>query len=520
MLSFCIEGGRKQMVRIITDYLDATVHKFPEKIAFEDVKRKITFRTLQAEAYHIAAGLAEQHIFKQPVAVFLEKSVECIVAFMGTAYSGNFYTPMDIDMPRVRAEKIFEILQPAVILTDKKHRDILSKMTFGESVILVYEELMENAVDRQLIASRLKRITDTDVLYVMFTSGSTGTPKGVIISHRSVIDHAEWAANAFHMTENDIFANQAPFYFDHSILEIYQTLRNGATLYIVPKILFSFPKKLMSFLIEKRINTLIWVPSALCYLVNFKAVDKIHLPELRRIMFGGEVMPVKQLNVWRQAYPDVLFVNLYGPTEATDDSTYYIIQRELSENEAVPIGYPCVNADVFLLNENNQLITQPEVLGELCVRGSSLAYGYYRNPTKTKEAFVQNPLNPYYEEKIYRTGDLVRYNMHGELVYVCRKDLQIKHMGQRIELGEIETAVSAIEGVTANCCIYDDKNSQIVLFYTGDVDSKKISGRLKQVLPVYMLPNHKIHLDGMPLNLNGKLDRLKLKEGFLNVNKS
>lgn len=500
------------MTRIITDYLNVSAARCPDKIAFADENTQLTFKELQQAAYHIANGIIQLGLRRQPVAIFLEKSPACIAAFMGTAYSGNFYTPMDTKMPCTRIEKIFATLQPRAIITDATHKEELLKYDCRGAKILLYEELQQQPVKKVSIDKATEQIIDTDILYVMFTSGSTGTPKGVVISHRAVIDHAEWAAEAFDMNGTDVFANQSPFYFDHSILEIYQTLRNAATLYILPKLLFSFPKKLMAYLKDRNVNCIIWVPSALCFLANFKAVEQYHLPELRKVMFGGETMPVKQLNIWRTAYPEVLFVNLYGPTEATDDSTYYIVERALKEDEPLPIGRACRNVDVFLLDEHDRLITEEGVLGELCVRGTSLAYGYYRNPKQTAAAFVQNPLQQAYMENIYRTGDLVRYNQYGEIVYVCRKDFQIKHLGQRIELGEIETAVSAVDGVETNCCLYDERKSQIVLFYTGTIEGADIVKQLKCILPDYMLPNRKIQLDAMPLSLNGKIDRLKLKK--------
>lgn len=499
------------MARIITDYLDASAENFPDKIGFVDEKRQMTFREMQSEAEKIAAKLIQQGYFHQPIAVFLDKSVECIASFQGIAYSGNFYTPLDTEMPSDRVTKIFSVLQPAAVVTDKQHQALLQD-AFAETPrrIFIYEEMMQAQIEEKQLRARTEQIIDTDVLYVMFTSGSTGVPKGVIISHRAVIDHAEWAAHAFQIDGTHIFANQAPFYFDHSILEIYQTLRNGALLYILPRLWFSFPKKLMAFLMDKKVNTIIWVPSVLCYLADFRAVDSLRLPNLKKVMFGGEVMPVRQLNIWRRAYPEVMFVNLYGPTEAADDSTYYIVERELAEDEPLPIGRACRNMGVFVLDSRDELVTEPEHIGELCVRGSALAYGYYRNPQKTKEAFVQNPLNTYYEEKIYRTGDLVKYNSQQELVYIGRKDFQIKHQGQRIELGEIETAVSALSGVERNCCLYDAEAAQLVLFYTGEAEGKDIAQRLQKTLPGYMIPHRKIKLPVLPLSPNGKIDRKSL----------
>lgn len=164
--------------------------------------------------------------------------------------------------------------------------------------------------------------------------------------------------------------------------------------------------------------------------------------------------------------PNATFANLYGTTEITVDCTYYIVEREIRDDKSVPIGYACMNSDVMVLNEKNELVGTNEK-GELCVRGSSLSLGYYNNPEKTAAAFVQNPLNNLYHELIYRTGDIVHYNERGEIIYDGRRDSQIKHTGHRIELGEIETAVFSNPKIKSNCCLHDASKDQLILFYVG-----------------------------------------------------
>lgn len=501
------------MARLVTDYLDATARQYPEKIAFSDENREITFKALQHEARTIAASLIKKEFFKRPVVIYLDKSVEVICCFMGAAYSGNFYTPIDTSMPASRIEKIMETVSPAVIITDKKHEESCRKFA-GAIPVELYENFMQGEPDDALIQSALDRTIDTDILYVLFTSGSTGTPKGVIISQKSVIDYAEWVSPVFGISSETVFGEQAPFYFDNSILDIYQTLKNGATCHIIPQKFFMLPKNLFGFLTEKKVNTIFWVPSALCIMANLKAVDKFIVPTLQKILFCGEVMPNKQLNIWRKTYPNALYANLYGPTEITDVCAYYIVDREFSDDESLPIGFPCKNTDILVLDDDNKLITPKESgkKGELCVRGTCNSLGYYNNPEKTAAAFVQNPLHSNYQEIIYRTGDIVHYNERGEIMYDSRKDFQIKHMGHRIELGEIETAVSAVDGVKQNCCLYDSEKSKIVLFYTGTIEPQEIIDRIKNSLPEYMIPNKKIHLENMPINMNGKIDRTELKK--------
>ena len=377
---------------------------------------------------------------------------------------------------------------------------------------IIYDEIELMPEDETLVLQEKRNIIDSDLLYVLFTSGSTGIPKGVSITHRSVIDYTDWVTETFSISEEDSFGNQAPFYFDNSILDIYSCIKTGATLYIIPKKLFFQPVLLLEYIREHTISTIFWVPSALIVVSKLKAFRNVDLSNtLKRVMFCGEVMPNKQLNIWRKFLPDVQYANLYGPTEITDACTYYIVNREFSDEEALPIGIPMKNTDILVLNDKDELV-EGEEAGELCVRGTSLAMGYYNNPEKTREAFVQNPLNKVVPEIIYRTGDIVKYNEHGELIYLSRKDFQIKHLGHRIELGEIETAVSSLEEITLNCCLYDEKKQRIVLFIDADLDKEYIRQKIEMLIPEYMIPGKVIYLKNMPINANGKIDQVTLKE--------
>ena len=498
------------MIRIATDYLDESAARLPDKAAFVDEKRTLTFSQLKNEAYSVAGGLMEIGLRKDPVAIFLDKSTECVAAMMGAAYSGNFYTVIDTQMPAPRITRILEVLQPCAVITLAEMRGAAAEWA-GDIPILEYETLRERTPDEAAIEARKQQILATDVLYVLFTSGSTGTPKGVVTPHRSVVNYIDVTAPLFGIREESVLGSQVPFYFVMSVLDIYGTLCAGATLHIIPKLYYSFPAMLMKYIEEHEISTLYWVPSALCMIANLNAFDCADISCVKDVIFGGEVMPIKQLNAWRRNLPGARFINSYGPTEITDCCSWYVVDREFPENARLPIGIALPNSELIVLDEEDRRI-EGEGTGELCVRSTSINYGYYRDPERTNAVFVRNPLQEAYEEKIYRTGDLVAFNEYGELEYVGRKDFQIKHMGQRIELGEIEANASAVEGILENCCLYDTKKQQIIMFYSGDIAPAELGEALKGMLPVYMLPAKRIRMDALPHNLNGKIDRAGLKE--------
>lgn len=501
------------MKNSVLSWLDETAKRLPNKLALQDISGNITYQEYRSKSLAIAYKIVELNKgeMKKPIVVYLEKGKEVLVSFMGVAYSGCFYSPIDTEMPQSRVDKILEVLKPEIVITTNKLKTNFEKFNFYGSYI-IYEETICSEEDETAVKPYTEKIIDTDLLYVLFTSGSTGVPKGVSICHRSVIDYTDWVTETFNITQKDTFGNQAPFYFDNSILDIYSCMKTGATLNIIPKKLFFQPVPLLEYIKYNKINTIFWVPSALIVVSKLKAFRNVDLSDtLKRVLFCGEVMPNKQLNIWRKFLPNVTYANLYGPTEITDACTYYIVDREFSDDEPLPIGIPMSNTDILVLNDEDKLVTDDEV-GELCVRGTSLAMGYYNNPEKTRSAFVQNPLNKAVPEIIYRTGDLVRYNEYREIIYISRKDFQIKHLGHRIELGEIETAISSLEEVTLNCCLYDEKNQKIVLFVDAQVDRDYIKERIEKLVPEYMIPGKVIYLENMPINANGKIDRIKRDE--------
>ena len=317
-----------------------------------------------------------------------------------------------------------------MIFTDKENYEKLSAYQ-TDAEILVLEMLLaaKTVADEKKLEKIRTAFVDVNPLYVNFTSGSTGVPKGVVVSHRSVIEFISYFVEIFEITSTDIIANQAPFDFDVSVKDIYSGLMTGAKVQLIPKKYFSAPTLLMDYLTEKEVTTLVWAVSAMCFVSVMKGFE-YRLPEkIRTVMFSGEVLPIKHYKIWKKYLPNAKFVNLYGPTEITCNCTYYVLDREFGDMDVIPMGKAFPNEKVFLLNDNDEAVTEIGVQGEICVSGTALALGYYKDREKTNQVFVQNPLNQAYNELIYRTGDLGKYDENGDLIYVSRKDFQIKHLG-------------------------------------------------------------------------------------------
>ena len=499
--------------RNVLDYLEQSAAQFGGKTAFADEKESLTFAQLRDRARRLGTYLATRLEGRGgPVAVLIDRTACSIAAMQGILYSGGCYVPVDNKMPQARIRSILQQVHARALLYAPADQKVAG--AFSDCCpVLPLEAGFAETEDPALLDCCRRRVLDVDPVYILFTSGSTGAPKGIVISHRSVIDFTEWMTDFCGYTSREVFGNQAPFYFDLSVKDVYQTLKLGATCRIYPKKYFTFPLLLVRAMEEHGVTALNWATSAFHLVASSGVLDTCAPQSVRTAALGGEALQARHVNVWRRAIPGLHVINLYGPTEVTVDCTGYHLDREFSDQEPIPLGTACENKEILLLDEQLRPVA-PGQSGEICVRGSGLAKGYFGDWDRTRKSFVQNPLCPDYPDLLYRTGDLA-VERDGLLYFLSRQDGQIKHMGYRIELGEIEVALHSIPGVSAAVCLFDGERDRILCIYAGSPDSAELARAMRQLVPKYMLPNLYERLEQLPYNANGKVDRVLLKERYL-----
>ena len=494
----------------VLEYLENTTENNKDKIAIVEENRRSSYLEVLQTSKKIGSELTKYVVPRSPVPILAEKGIDALYSFFGAVYAGCFYILLNPELPVSRLERILEVLDTKVLLTDNEHIELAKQIGVNHQILKI-SDLKEKEINEERLNQIREQALDVDPLYANFTSGSTGTPKGVVISHRSVIDFIDIFTQKFNITEKDIIGNQAPFDFDVSVKDIYSCLKTGATLVVIPKRLFSLPAKLLDYISDNNVTTLIWAVSALCLITTFHGLE-YKVPEaVNKVLFSGEIMPIKHLREWIKYLPKAEFVNVYGPTEITCNCTYHIIDKNLNYEKQIPIGKAFDNEQVFLLDETDNIIKEVGKSGEICVKGTALGLGYYNDMKQTNDRFVQNPQNTKYRDLIYKTGDMGYYGENDELYFSGRKDFQIKHLGHRVELEEIETAIGKIEEIERACCIYIEEKSKIYGFYIGKISKMQLRDTLKQSLPIYMIPNVLMEVDEMPITKNGKIYRKKLK---------
>lgn len=482
---------------LITDWLSKTAERLRKKPAFIEEGHSVSFEDLSDASCRIASSIIRMGIADSPVVISMESTASCAAAFLGVMMSGNFYAAIDRKTPPGRLEMILSRMSPALVV-----RDATDVKIPGGYRVIDYDTLLSEAPDSGLIRRARERMSPDDFAYVIFTSGSTGTPKGVVVTKGRAADHIERVSEELGVDEASVLANQVPFQYAFSQHDVFAPVVNGCTTVIPGRERFVFPGMMPPFLRENGVNTLFWVPSALSWLARSGALEKSEtIPDLRKIIFCGEVMPEDVLTLLSAAFPKAKFLSLYGSTEIGCAACCEVVPGRYP----LPLGRICRGIGVRVAGAGGDTAS-PKESGELLVTGT-ISSSYYRDEEATKAAFIRDT-----DGLWYKTGDIVRVGEDGELYYVSRADFQVKRMGYRIEMGEIEAAVTASSDVSACCCLYDAPRDDLAVFFAGMADESALRECTSDVLPVYMRPTRYVRLSDMPLTPNGKTDRVSLRK--------
>ena len=491
----------------VLKYLERFASERPDHKAISLADEGYTFAELKEVSSRLGARIKECGIKGRPIGVLADRNANTIMYFMAVLYSGNYYVPIDPDMPDNKKQAIIDDADLKIILGDEALEEKIERISFSGDYLSV-KDCADTACDMP------ENTEDLDPLYMVYTSGSTGKPKGVLKSHGAQISFIEHYRHTFGFTGDEIIGNQTPFFFDASAKDIYLMLCTGASMEIIPTQKFALPPELIDYMNVKKISFASWVPTAISIVAQLNPFSMMKPEYLKRLFFVGEVMPMKHLNKWRKALPDIQYVNLYGSSEMAGICCYYEVKDKFEDNQILPIGKPLEGAHVYLLDERG-VITEPDKVGEIYLVSDTLALEYYHDPEKTAAAFMIKDFGNG-PQRCYRTGDLASFDREGNLIFAARTDSQIKHMGHRIELGEIEAIAGALPEIDRCCCLYNGEKRRIVLFCELQKDCEstgvQIKSLLKKHLSAYMVPGKVIVMDHLPLNANGKINRQELRE--------
>jgi amino acid adenylation domain-containing protein len=525
------------MAHLLHHLLSESAATHPDKTALVCKDESMTYAELDRESERLANGLTALGVERGArVGILMDRSLASIVAVFGILKTRAAYVPVDPASPLVRLNYIVEKCGVTSLLTMRKSLASLAR-AFPESSPLqsvIVIDGLESTVDsvgearmvdwpetrtEQSAEPRREVGVDLDLAYILFTSGSTGNPKGVMLSHLNSLTFVKTARDFFQIGSNDRLSNVCPLHFDMSVFDLFVAISSGATVVIVPETTTMFPVKLAEAIARHKITVWNSVPSTLALLATYRGLTDHDLADLRLVLFAGEVFPLKYLRRLQDAIPGARFCNMYGQTEANSSTYFWIDDLSGDAGAEVPIGRPLPNFDVFALDENGRLITGPGREGELYVRGSTVASGYWGEPDQTAQSFVQNPLEPGSRERVYRTGDLVRLDADGNYVFVGRKDQMIKSRGYRVEIAEIEATLARHQGIQQAVVIpvpdeiVGHRISTIVVPVTAGALSKEdVLKHCRAHLPKYMVPEVVEFRHSLPATSSGKVDRKRLTD--------
>ncbi|TNF50883.1 amino acid adenylation domain-containing protein, partial [bacterium] len=491
-----------------TDYPfpeDKTLHglveeqmlRTPDAIAAEIGEEKLTYRELDLFSNALAKQLQSAGVGPDVlVGVFLNRSLEMLIALLGVLKAGGAYVPLDPDYPQERLVFMVEDAGVRITLTEKDRLQDLPVKT--PEVICI-----ERAKDDKDDGSVETPVSPQNLAYVIYTSGSTGKPKGVLIPHKAVVNFLTTMKDRPGLTQDDVLFSVTSLSFDIAVLELFLPLIVGGKIVIASGEEVYDGKRLLSRLQSSSATVMQATPASWRMLVDSGWSRDLPI----KVLVGGEALPEELARQLIERSPSVW--NMYGPTETTIWSAIYRLEPDRLNS----IGKPIANTRFFVL-DSNLLPVPVGVPGELHIGGAGLARGYLNRPNLTKDRFIANPYGKA-GERLYKTGDLVRYHKDGSLEYLGRMDNQVKIRGFRIELGEIESVLNNHETIKECAVItYEDKqgNQHIGAYFVSSTSFSTLSLRnfLRKQLPDYMIPNLFVHLDALPLTPNGKVDRKAL----------
>ncbi len=441
------------------------------------------------------------------VGVIAERSVETIVGVLAIVKAGGAYLPIDLKYPSNRIKYMFSDAGVKILLTQGGTR-----FTAAEFRDIDFIDIPSGQTTDSLEDTNLKIVnTSSDLIYIIYTSGSTGEPKGVMIEQRNV-NRLISNSNMLKIRPTEHILQTGSLAFDASTFEIWGSLLNGASLYLISEHELLSATGLKERIKEYQISML-WLTSPLFN--QLLEEDLGFLQGVQTLIVGGDVLSVRHIKVAQKLYPQLTIINGYGPTESTTFTTYFVLEDQLKDtNNNIPIGKPVSNTQVYILNQSNSL--QPVGLpGELCIGGDGLARGYLNRPELTEEKFVDNPFKP--NEKMYRSGDLACWLADGNIEFLGRIDQQVKIRGFRVEPGEIEVELRKCSGIQDALVIAKTditRQKGLCAYYVASerIPAAELRDQLAATLPEYMLPTYFCQLDRFPLNPNGKIDRQALPE--------
>ena len=492
------------------EFLEDSACRVPDKVAFYDDREKLTYAALLEKAKRIGSSLGSVTPPRAPVALLLDaRSIRNVPAMFGVLYAGCAYAPLDIAMPPERLRLLLELLRPAAVLADEKGAKAFSACGLEGVPLKDYGAAAETEIDEEKLSAIRRQASVYDPMSILYTSGSTGIPKGSIQTHFSYVNWADATNEVYSFTEDMVFGNQSPFFYANSVLDVISPVSLGATVYLLPAGALTFPKKFIECLSVHHVTELCMTPSSFISIVNAGVLTPGCLPELKWGIMSGESMPWPPLKVWMDATPNADWWHYYGSTEAFSVAVGKVASDHVA-GERLPVGRPFALAHILFLDEDGQEAPAGEP-GEMAVSSPWIAWGYHRDPERTKASWVIDPLERGWQERFFRTGDMGYLRPDGQLMVLGRRDNQIKHMGYRMELGEVEEALRGLNGWQEGCVLHDKEKDLIWCFFTGELDEKRIRNELKSTLARYMLPDRFVHLDDMPHTPSMKVDRVRLK---------